>query len=187
MLTNEPSIRHVKCDETRPACKSCTSTSRTCDGYSSSSSPDTWEIITPISAPKNLGLHPQSKNLNDKANSSLHYFRSRTVQYVSGLFGFECEDVILRASVHESAIHYAILAVGSIHKDLEKHRGLDVASHIDEWATKQYNLSIRCLTVSRAGDFLQYMDVVLATCILYACFEVNFFFHIFYDRRGLWS
>lgn len=28
-----PRIRHVKCDQLKPACGRCTSTGRTCDGY----------------------------------------------------------------------------------------------------------------------------------------------------------
>jgi hypothetical protein len=91
---------------------------------------------------------------------------------VSGLFGFDCEDVILRASVHEAAIHYAILAVGRIHRDLGETRGMNISSHADEWATKQYCMSIRTLTVGKDRDLYQHMDVVLATCALYACLEV---------------
>jgi hypothetical protein len=100
---------------------------------------------------------------------------------VSGLFGFDCEEVILRASIHEAAIHYAILALGEIHKDLGESRGLDITTHADRWATKQYSMSIRSLTISNDQDLYQHMDVVLATCVLYACLEVianPFFIHV---------
>lgn len=164
------SIRHVKCDETRPCCKSCTSTGRTCDGYTSS---DSWEIITPISASKGLGTLPQASKFDDKANASFHYFRTHTVTYISGLFGPECEHALLRAGAQDEAVHYAILAIGNAHKDLERGCGHSTTASADEWATKQYLKSMRSLTFNKSKDMSVHTDVVLATCILYACFEVN--------------
>jgi hypothetical protein len=172
LANHYPSIRHVKCDEFRPACKPCTSTGRICDGYTASEPADSWQIITPLLTTGNLGLIPQASILNDKANVSLHYFRNRTIAYMSGLFGSECGPVILRASAQNQAIYYATLAVGSIHKDLETRcDGNAVTS--DEWATKQYINSIRSLTVKTSVSNNAQMDVVLATCVLYTCFEVS--------------
>jgi hypothetical protein len=117
-------------------------------------------------------LIPQASKLDDKANASLHYFRNRTIAYISGLFGLDCGPVILRASAHNQAIYFATLAIGSIHKDLETKGGVEALT-IDGWATEQYINSIRNLTVEKGvGKKLQ-MDIVLATCVLYTCFEVS--------------
>jgi hypothetical protein len=162
----------VKCDEIRPECKTCTSTGRTCDGYTAPELADSWQIITLTTPTWNVGLVPQASDLDDKANASLHYFRNRTIAYISGLFGSDCGPVILRAGAQNRAIHYATLAVGSIHKHLETRNNVDKIT-TDGWATKQYINSIRSLTGNKGINSNAQMDVVLATCVLYACFEVN--------------
>jgi hypothetical protein len=75
--------------------------------------------------------------------------------------------------VQDEAVHYAILAIGNVHKDLERGIGLTTTASTDEWATKQYLKSMRSLTVNKSRDLSVHTDVVLATCILYACFEVS--------------
>jgi hypothetical protein len=134
---------------------------------------DSWEIITSASATKNLGLLPQPFKFDDQANASFHYFGAHTVTYISGLFGAECEHALLRVGAQDEAVHYAILAIGNVHKDLERGGGLPTTAGSDEWATKQYLKSMRSLTVNKSRDLNVHTNVVLATCILYICFEVN--------------
>lgn len=171
-LIQKKRIRHVRCDETFPVCKKCISTGRKCDGVQRSANADSWEIITPVTAIGTPELPSSSQPLDENVNISFQYFRSRTVCYLSRLLGTEWEDVILRASLQSEPIRYAILAVGSVHHMVEIRKIMNIEANQDEWAVRQYSKSMRALTDSK-GSKDNPMDVVLATCILYICFEVS--------------
>lgn len=125
--------------------------------------------MTTIGTPE---LPARSAPLDENANISFQYFRSRTVHYLSRLLGTEWEDVILRASVQSDSIRYAILAVGSAHQIVETQRIMTIRPNQDTWAMMQYNKSMRALTNDKAHRDTP-IDVILATCILYIFFEVG--------------
>src|SRR2546423_4181892 len=82
-------IRHIKCDEGKPACLKCTSTGRKCDGYQQSferKEPDTNEpsvimegalaTLSPASLPSG----------NPSGRLALEFFQVWTISQISGYF-----------------------------------------------------------------------------------------------------
>lgn len=129
--------------------------------------------MTPMNAIGIPEMPSRSQPPCENANASFQYFRSRTVCYLSRLLGTEWEDVILRASLQSQPIRYAILAVGNVHQMVETQRIRTISANQDDWAVKQYNKSMRALADNK-GSKNNPIDVVLATCILYICFEVSY-------------
>jgi hypothetical protein len=166
-------IRRIKCDETKPTCLRCTSTGRTCDGYPAVSTNQQWEIITATSVPSLIQLTGNLKLAADgNAGICLQFFRTHTVTYLSSIFKSEFWDqIILRAAHHNNAILHAAIAVGSAHKNLVTRANRSVSTD-DEWAVQQYNKAIRSLTTTKETAAPQSLDVILAVCVLFTCFEV---------------
>jgi hypothetical protein len=154
----------VKCDETRPACLRCTSTRRTCDGYSDVSPPPS-NIGTVTTGPFNI--HSPTK-----LRRSFAFFTHRTSPQLAGFFGSDFwERLVLQAAYHESAVRHAIVAIGSLHELVEHQTGITDATRA--FALEQYNLAIRelLLPLSQGGE--RRVDVCLISCILFTCFEVR--------------
>lgn len=82
---------------------------------------------------------------------------------MSTLFGVRWRDAILGASTQHEAIHYAVLAVGAVHKETTTSGNREDNSY----AIKQYNRSIRRLVHEKS------VGVVLSGCVLYICLEVR--------------
>ncbi|KAF7524920.1 hypothetical protein G7054_g11273 [Neopestalotiopsis clavispora] len=166
-------IRRVKCDEARPACVRCTSTGRKCDGYphistiesssSSSSSPDRTIVTIQAGPSVELFENPQSKR-------SFAFFRQRTSPQLSGFFKSEFwESLVFRVAHHESAIRYALVALGAAHEASEGR--LTSPSAIKAFAVEQYNLAIKELLVPLAKRGQGAVDVCLVACIMFVNFE----------------
>jgi hypothetical protein len=158
----------VKCDEARPACLRCTSTSRVCDGYSDVQSPlsSPSTAVQVIAGPSfDIAASPESKR-------SFHFFRQRTCPQLAGFFGSEFwERFVLQAAYHESAVHHAIVAIGSLHELFEHQTALPDANRA--FALKQYNLAIQDLLVPLSQNGQRGVDVCLISCVLFTCFEVH--------------
>lgn len=173
-------IRRVKCDETSPTCKRCLDTGRMCDGYPSLE--QRWEIIT---SPPPKSIRRPCLNImfptDATANRGFLFYREHTVYYLSGLFKWELwDEVILRATHHSDAIRHAVVGLGSLHETLQTREiGSEspdykwaVQLKDEKWALEQYNKAIRSLTRIDLASERPPIDVVLATCLLFCCFEV---------------
>ncbi|KAH8797619.1 hypothetical protein F5884DRAFT_687858 [Xylogone sp. PMI_703] len=144
-------LRRVKCDETNPSCYQCILTGRRCDGYG----PD-------IGAPPGLssavlGALSRSPSIgflrSEKERRLFFVFQQKTASQLSGFFGGGFwESLLLQAALHEPSIRHAILAVGSLHAQIEQDSGLNKQGHTDGWihdfALKNYNQAINFLVKS---------------------------------------
>lgn len=158
-----------------------TSTGRTCDGYphiattgsssSSSSSPDRTIVTVQAGPSVELFDNPQSKR-------SFAFFRQRTSPQLSGFFKSEFwESLVFRVAHHESAIRYALVALGAAHEASE---GRPTSpSAIKSFAVEQYNLAIKELLVPLAKRGQRAVDVCLIACIMFVNFEVRSSFFLF--------
>jgi hypothetical protein len=167
------SQRHVKCDETHPSCKRCTSTGRECDGCPEPS--DAWEVLTlsSISASPSPERRTSAGRYDDKAEASFAFFQLRTVDYLSGLLGREWKPLVLRAADQNDAIYHAALSIGSIHKTVLQKQKLCIHLDEDEYAVQQYTRSLRRLLSGQEAHGSTSVDIILAACILYIGFEVR--------------
>lgn len=180
----------MKCDEAKPNCRKCTSTGRKCDGYPvlettpadsfwSASDSKTLAILSPCGPPLDLLG-------GGKQRHSFHFFRSITASQLSGFCGDGFWDkLVLQASHHEPAIRHAVIALGSLHGRFIRHNGLlsrcDPLLHLDEFALQEYSLAIKCLYEQFSRQDKPAVDVCLVSCVLFACFEVRFYFEFIFS------
>lgn len=186
MSSHKIVVRRVKCDETLPFCRRCTSTGRQCEGYqppSSDSAPSSDHDL-PFAH-----LIPRSPSLEIPGTAaerrSFAYFQERIASQLSGFYGESFWDVqVLRATYHEPCIRHAIIALGSLYEGFESAPGVG-NRRVHEFALGQYGIAIRELL----GPFLQgkeggrkdveggkgskSLDVCLISCVIFSCFEVS--------------
>lgn len=125
-------IRRVKCDEAKPLCDRCTSTGRTCDGY-------TLPTVSPHQ-------HTRTENLTVALSTNapcsalekrtFDFFRSRTTPCISGYFNDSVWDrFVLQVSQSEPTIRYVNSQKGSAGLSQCIGRGSsrshDIAGHVN--------------------------------------------------------
>ncbi|OBT67997.1 hypothetical protein VE03_01523 [Pseudogymnoascus sp. 23342-1-I1] len=154
-------IRRVKCDESKPHCRRCLSTGRTCDGYSPPR--DHSHSIPLPSALTTLPGTPSERH-------SFHFFHTHTSPQLRGLFASPFwSQHVLQASLREEAIWHAAVALGALHGGFSMSgMGGGVGGAGEEFAVRQYIKAISCIT--RPGAERR-IDVALIACLLFACFE----------------
>jgi hypothetical protein len=168
-LTQRKRIRHVKCDETFPACERCSSTGRKCDGCAPPSAE--WEIVTSSSISSSPERRPGPARYDDESGACFAFFQYRTADYLTGLLDQQWKPLVLRAAEQNDAIYHAVLAIGSMHRTVMSRQRRSSDLDEDVYAVKQYTRSLRILAAQ--ADNVASVDVVLAACILFIGFEVN--------------
>ncbi|PYH88966.1 hypothetical protein BO71DRAFT_403440 [Aspergillus ellipticus CBS 707.79] len=185
-------IRHVKCDETKPSCRRCTSTGRKCDGYADpSTSADkrkkkqgSVQIVGYVhvaqmpSAWDSLGGEPVE-------NESFHFFRLVTTSNLSGFFDFGFWSYrLLQVSHQYPALWHAMTALARLHRDFATDDTPMTVSRTRDsqkivFALRQYNKSIRALRELLLRPYLTHVDklAILSTCILYVGLAILQNFH----------
>lgn len=166
----------MKCDEVKPSCYACTSTGRTCDGYE----PTLEAPSDPSSAA--VGALSQSLSVGflgtEKELQSFYFFRLKTAPQLSGFLGGEFwERLLLQAALQEPSIRHSVLALGSMHANLEQDHGLIVQRNANGWtdtfALKNYSHAINILMEPPVEKGRQAIDLCLICSLLFACFEVS--------------
>jgi hypothetical protein len=147
----------VKCDETKPSCKRCTTTGRRCDGYN---------------LPKPL-LFEICEDKDERW--SFHYYRDRTASQINsvadrGFWG----RVVIQAGYSRDIVRHALVAIGSYHEGVDH---LDEGRRSDKhkFALQQYNKSINGILKSTAESDI---EEILLSVILFTFFE---------NVRGEWA
>lgn len=165
----------MKCDETKPCCYSCTSTGRTCDGYSPKSEPpvDLCAASGVLTIPLSTGFL-----VIEKESRSFNFFQQKTAPQLSEFLGDDYwERLLLQAAHHEPSILHAVLAIGSLHAKIEQENDPIMRSRgsrrIDDFALKNYSQAINDLIKPLASEGRQAIDVCLLCSILFACLEVR--------------
>lgn len=177
----KPSVRRVKCDETKPDCLRCVSTGRKCDGYLPvERAVDNSVLTTSASSSSGIRLacNPSIEILGDeKERRYFHFFCSRTAPQLAGFFdsNFWCR-LLLQTTLCEPAVRHAVIALASTHERFEVDGS--VLSRNDEtfdgeFALRHYNQAINHLIKPIRTQGKQAADVCLISCLLFACFEVS--------------
>ncbi|KAH6698443.1 hypothetical protein BKA61DRAFT_530626 [Leptodontidium sp. MPI-SDFR-AT-0119] len=182
-------IRHVKCDEGKPACKRCVSTGRKCDGYfysgtpASTTSRQTPPQTTPHDIAKRSSSIESSPSLNllesNLEQRSFSFFHQNTIPQLSSIFGSpswkQLNRLLLQAAYHEPAVRHAAVALGALHEHFEL-TSRSLTHHSDEsrnteFAVQQYVKALGHLVNPAIRRGKPAADVALITCILFVCFE----------------
>ncbi|KAJ6044702.1 hypothetical protein N7460_006057 [Penicillium canescens] len=167
-------IRRVKCDEGRPACRRCVSTSRVCDGYgiwggggTPYAQPQSNRDLSVYCTPVPVG------SLNHDENVCFDWLIKRTTKKFAGLFPSDFwETLIFQASAQEPAVRHAVIALSSAHRFEQYGQGTLVANKVNKerFTLQQYNKAIQYLRSNKA-DSSHSLRVALITCMLFVTLE----------------
>ncbi|BCR98828.1 Zn(II)2Cys6 transcription factor domain-containing protein [Aspergillus luchuensis] len=181
------SLRRVKCDETRPSCRRCTSTGRKCDGYATNLTSTLTTTILPRPSHTLTGFRYATGARDIR---SFQFFYEKTVFSLAGYCGSELwSRSVLQVSQKEKPVWHALVALGALHENFENGQQIpgpwfSRKSH-DTFALQQYLAAIRALlrpsedsgspsstyVISSHGATLS-VDVCLISCVLFVCYEI---------------
>ncbi|CAG8108478.1 unnamed protein product [Penicillium salamii] len=167
--------RRVKCDEGRPACRKCVSSSRVCDGYgiwggggTPYGPPQSHRALSVYCTPVPVG------SLGDEEQVCFDWLIKRTAKKFAGLFKSDFwETLIFQASAQEPAVRHAVIALASAHRFEQRWDPRSAVSktvYNERFTLQQYNKAIQHLRAhtSQTGHSLR---VALITCMLFVTLE----------------
>ena len=161
----------MKCDETRPNCRRCTSTGRKCDYSATHSNQSVTSDApeSPVSSPKPIPY------IDEQGGRAIDFFRAVTVPQIAGTNHREFwGKLILQGAHSDGACFHALLALSSVHESYVRGKGAEL--RLNAFALKQYNLAIRdhlnVLTALSRSDEVE-RPFVLPCSIMFICIEVR--------------
>ena len=157
----------------------CTSTGRTCDGYSAAHNQrgkekvDKQLLVLSSSVSVDLTKNPIRSNQEHQA---FHFFRSQTAPQLSSAMRSKFWDsLILQISHSVPAIRHAVIAIGSLGERLDVNNVLTREKHEankrHEFACSQYYKAISGLRRQLSHEGKKSTEHVLICCFLFICFE----------------
>ncbi|RAH56486.1 C6 zinc finger domain protein [Aspergillus piperis CBS 112811] len=169
--------RRIKCDEAPGACKNCTSTGRTCDGY------DFTRLPTSVGGHLHNASRPKFQlrvclpGMSSDERRCFTYFQTHTVPRMVGFFDSELwQRLALQLSQAETAVCHAVVALGALHQDSEARGMLVQKVDLDRndhhrFALEQYNRAISALQKRLQSNDPQARLAVLMCCVTFVFFE----------------
>ncbi|KAH8819152.1 hypothetical protein F5884DRAFT_716188 [Xylogone sp. PMI_703] len=178
-------IRHVKCDEEKPACQKCLSTGRVCEGYGIWGGGNAYgNKVRVVGLQSSQSLMQSnfpipSHNISQEEKMAFDYFKKCTSIELPGVLGSEFWDtLVLQASSREPAVFHAVIALGATHRgknSRESSHHRECKSLLDpheRLALRQYNKAIKAITHLRAHWDEGRVQVALITCMLFTSIEL---------------
>ncbi|KAI0466710.1 hypothetical protein F4859DRAFT_496425 [Xylaria cf. heliscus] len=176
-------VRHVKCDEDRPACRRCVSTGRVCDGYGiwGGGGVKGYGRAPAPGRPTDITVKPSVSSphgkLSPEQETCFHWFRHRTytklpLPFITPFWN----TLVLQACAVEPAILHAVLALGSAHQkeSFEQGNPKEHCVALDsqqEFMLREYGKAIRSLQPHFSSQDKRSVHVALITCVLFTFFE----------------
>lgn len=161
--------RHVKCDEEQPRCRRCQSSGRMCERndtlrIAQTSTRTTGGLSLTWSRP--LSAQPDAAGFEKLA---FKYFQYSCGAIVQNEFRYRpLFEYILQAAQVEPSIWHATVALGS----LQKPENAPIAGNGTAFGFSQYGRAIQILNGNVATSTRMNSEIVLATSLLFATFEV---------------
>ncbi|KAF5684981.1 hypothetical protein FDENT_6454 [Fusarium denticulatum] len=168
-------IRRVNCDQGKAACVRCTSTGRTCDGYtslptsssnsSSTSTSPSLQFSDSLNAAADLKLILPRQSPDEVR--SYRFFLEVTAPSLAGFFYADFwHTEVPRVCMSDAAIWHAVVSLGSAHEDFAGH-DKESRSMI---ALKQFTSAFRSLIDSRSPRHAdRWRALVVSTIFTYVC------------------
>lgn len=178
-------IRKVKCDETKPHCRRCISTDRTCDGYPVApigQAAYSWhDLVVAVAAqqqqvPRRM---PSSFHTADQLEvRALDFFRLQVGPVLSMHSSAHFwQTLVLQLAHREPAVRHALACIGSTYEGLDDDdddgNGGAASTLPGPWrqsrerfALAQYTLALRHVSAPGADR-----NMVLVVCLLFICIE----------------
>ena len=177
--------RKIKCDGARPRCLRCSSSGRTCEGYtqvSQSKQIQIWhseqqyhEDFAVIELERALA----TLIANAEEKRALYYFREKAAPVLSGSLDSDFwSRLVLQVGDSEPAVRLAIMAVGSLFEHMQ-YQGSDSPTKDSQAAVtgRRYQFAIQCYNKAIAALIKRLElqdsseDIALLTCVLFIYVE----------------
>ncbi|KAH6678738.1 hypothetical protein B0J14DRAFT_583376 [Halenospora varia] len=189
--------RHMKCDETKPACTKCTSTGRICDGYVPPPKNRRRKVVHDAPKPKTTSrsptlspdsitdqVLPQLSLLPDCTRQelrSIDHFTKVTTKHLTPWYKANFWDQhVLKVIYSESSVRHAIIAISVI----QEHMSYICAGIVDDSRLEQtvtqsrkrfglhnYNRSVGLLAQSIGDRGHAAEEIALINCIIFVVFN----------------
>lgn len=99
---------------------------------------------------------------------ALQYFKAYTAPELAGSFSPELwNKFVLRLAYHQSSVHHAVVALGTVHEELTSTGCLEFS----DYANREYCRAIREVVALNDAGTSDAIEIALATCVLFACLE----------------
>jgi hypothetical protein len=184
-------IRHVKCDEEKPACNKCYSTGRKCDGYLLNIQRRTQkneDVVPPSSPGLSVAKLVHARQLSiatilspdisgtTQERRCFEYFRYEIGQELSIAMNLDrAHHFVLQASHSDDAIKSAVIAIGSMGHRLRVNTLLtsenQQANALQDFAQSQYCKALKILRAQICNDPAGNIDLAIMSCFLFTIFE----------------
>ncbi|OBS21517.1 hypothetical protein FPOA_07854 [Fusarium poae] len=150
--------RKIKCDETWPKCKRCTTARRVCDGYDAPPVGSlSWDLLLRAPQPRLIPV------TNAREVRCLSFFHHVVAPALSGPFdGSFWTYFVARMTHAEPAARHSVLAISQLFEDYEYSK-----PSVDRFAIVHYNTAINLLVHGPPPS----VDTVLLVCVLFICVE----------------
>ena len=172
--------RHVKCDESKPACRKCQDTGRICDGYAKSGEKQSVEVPSLLHEKVALQTlttisdsHFQLLKTEDD-RKCFHFFQYDTRQQVNHAFGSatQAHRLMLQASHSNASICHIVVALGSLGQHLH---GNDMADQpkgsLLLFSDEKYVKAIAQLRDDIGKASSPSTELILISCFLLTLFD----------------
>lgn len=171
---NHHRLRHVRCDEQKPACARCMKSGRQCDGYSiDGRRPNQDPLQVVLWQPNTLAVHRLSVDVpgNGRERRAFQFFREKSAADFPGFFESSFWGrLVLQASHAEPSIRHAVIALGSLH-ELIRHNEWKVGRAYDSFALQQSNKAIGHLNQNIGSTEQPSTEMLLMSCAIFICIE----------------
>ncbi|MCJ1437867.1 hypothetical protein MMC27_007254 [Xylographa pallens] len=173
-------IRHVKCDEQKPACERCSSTGRVCDGYGVEVSTQSTlvEEVRVVTISQSACFNSPSVSIpgSEKERRSFDFFRFQTLQELEiSLNAPDWNRLILQASHSSPVIRNAAVALGSLGERFYINEVLTpdnaVANSCHVYARLQYQKALQGLRDCLHNKEESTVGLTLLSCFMFVVFE----------------
>ena len=174
---NDHRIRHVRCDEQKPACSRCLKSGRQCDGYSIDGRQPKQDPLQIVHwQPNTLALHRISVDVvgNKEERRAFDFFRKNSAADFPGFFESNFwGQLVLQASHAEPSIKHALIALGSLHETVQQKEWthLKGGKAYDSFALQQCNRAIGHLNQHIGSNGQHSKEMLLMACAIFICLE----------------
>ncbi|KAL4963417.1 Zn(II)2Cys6 transcription factor [Aspergillus stella-maris] len=167
-------VRHVKCDETQPACRNCTTNGWKCEGYESNRLPREPKQHLQTAAPVATGFR-WAMTTDEKRCVS--FFLCRTVPGLTSYYDSSLwQKLVLQMCSTEPAVYHAVVALSAVNQDLERNGipmpGTNTGSSWQRFALEQSIRSFGLLNRRHILQDPQLRQVLLVSCLLFVMLEL---------------
>ncbi|RAL07229.1 Zn(II)2Cys6 transcription factor [Aspergillus homomorphus CBS 101889] len=178
-------LRRIKCDEAPDACRNCTSTGRTCEGYEAHRLPRACGPQVKRSKRSVIVPHPVLTQVASRLQWAVtpdegrcfSFFQHQSVQDMTGFYDSSLwQRLILRLSYTEPAVYHAAIALGAINNAQDKNKVLRPGQKLHSiwywYGLEQAGRSIALLNKRHSSQDPQFQEVVLVCCLLFIACEM---------------